>query len=220
MRNVAPTKSQQMKLKQELSFAQLGYELLDQKRNILVLELLSLVDQAVDYQQRVEKSLAEAYRMLSRCSADMGQLQMSRLASAVFIESDITLSQRRVMGVMLPVVDTTFRDHAPYYSPKNTSAWVDASIREYKHALSMMGHLAELKVSIMRLAEEVKTTIRKVHALDRIAIPELQDTVKFIDGRLEEHEREMFIRMKRVKQMLTKQEERHGTTSPSHPGIS
>ena len=207
MKQVAPTKSQQMKLKQELSFAQLGYELLDQKRSILVLELLSLVDQAVDYQQRVERSLAEAYRMLSRSSADMGQLQMLRLASAVHIESGITMNQRRVMGVVLPVVKTTFEDYAPYYSPSQTSAWVDGSVREFQKALSMMGHLAELKVSITRLAEEVKRTIRKVHALDRIAIPELQETVRFIDSRMEEHEREMFVRMKRVKQRLNKEEE-------------
>lgn len=40
----APTKTNLMRLKDELNFAMLGYELLDQKRNILVVELLALVD--------------------------------------------------------------------------------------------------------------------------------------------------------------------------------
>ena len=55
--NVAPTKTNLMKLRNELKFAELGYNLLDQKRNILIIELLNLVDQTVDFQNRVEESL-------------------------------------------------------------------------------------------------------------------------------------------------------------------
>ncbi len=47
---LAPTRSNLLKLSEDLKFAQLGYELLDQKRSILVVELLTLVDQAVDYE--------------------------------------------------------------------------------------------------------------------------------------------------------------------------
>ncbi|MDD4449970.1 MAG: V-type ATP synthase subunit D, partial [Sphaerochaeta sp.] len=50
---LAPTRSNLLKLIEDLKFAQLGHELLDQKRSILVVELLTLVDQAVDYEQRV-----------------------------------------------------------------------------------------------------------------------------------------------------------------------
>ena len=53
---IAPTRSNLMRIRDELAFSRLGYELLDQKRSILVSELLTLVDQAVDYQNRVEKA--------------------------------------------------------------------------------------------------------------------------------------------------------------------
>ena len=66
----------------------------------------------------------------------------------------------------------------------------------------MMGRLAELKISVLRLANEVHKTIRKVNALERIAIPDLQETVKYIESRLEENERDMVILMKKVKQRL------------------
>ena len=46
--NIAPTRSNLMRIKDELSFSRTGYDLLDQKRSILVSELLTLVDQAVD----------------------------------------------------------------------------------------------------------------------------------------------------------------------------
>ena len=56
----APTKTNLLRLRNDLKFAQQGYELLDQKRNILIIELLALVDQTVDFQNRVEKALAKA----------------------------------------------------------------------------------------------------------------------------------------------------------------
>lgn len=207
MSNIAPTKSNLLKLKDELKFASLGYDLLDQKRNILVLELLHLVDQAVDYQSRVERSLAEAYAALRRASIDMGKLQVARITRAINVESGILIKQRRVMGVQLPVVETEYIDHSPYFSPTETSFWVDGSLKEFKKVLEMMGRLAELKVSIMRLAVEVKKTIRKVNALEKIAIPDLRESVEYIRGRLEETERDSFMLMKMVKGRLEKRED-------------
>jgi len=202
MGNVAPTKTNLLKLRQELSFARLGHELLDQKRNILVLELLTMVDQTVDFQERVVRALAEAYRTLQQAVMGMGKLKVATLASAVNVSAQITLKQRRVMGVRLPVVETNFVEHPPYFSPMGTSFWIDGSIREFKEALRLMGRLAELKISIIRLATEVRKTIRKVNALEKIAIPDLRASVLFIQNRLEENERDMFVLMKLVKNRL------------------
>jgi V/A-type H+-transporting ATPase subunit D len=200
--SIAPTKTNLLKLRQELSFARLGHELLDQKRNILVLELLALVDQTVDFQERVVRALAEAYRTLQEAVMHAGKLKVATLASAVNIAAEITLKQRRVMGVRLPVVETSFVEHPPYYSPMGTSFWIDGSINEFKQALQLMGRLAELKISIIRLATEVRKTIRKVNALEKIAIPELRASVQFVQNRLEENERDMFVLMKMVKNRL------------------
>jgi V/A-type H+-transporting ATPase subunit D len=202
--NVAPTKTNLMKLHSELQFAHLGHELLDQKRNILVIELLTLVDQAVEYQERVEKALADAYHTLEQAVLNMGKLKVVNLASVVNVESHITIKDRRVMGVSLPVVDTSFKEYTPFFNPHGTSFWIDTSLVEFKEALKIMGRLAELKISIIRLAIEVKKTIKKVNALEKIAIPELKETVQYIENRLEESERDMFILMKMVKNRLEK----------------
>lgn len=200
----APTKTNLMNLKGQLTFARQGYELLDQKRSILVLELLTLVDQAVDFEEKANNVLSGAYASLQQAVMDMGKLKTAGIASAVNIEAGITLSSRRVMGVSLPVVKTRFTDNAPYYSPDGTSPWIDRSIQEFKQALGLMGQLAELKISIIRLSQEVKKTIRKVNALEKIAIPDLEESVRFIRNRLEEDERDAYILMKRVKAQLEK----------------
>ena len=207
MRNLAPTKTNLLKIKDELKFASLGYDLLDQKRNILVLELLNIVDQSVDIQGKVEEALDRAYRTLEEAVLKMGKLKVAALASAVNIESEIKITQRRVMGVRLPVVETSFKEHPPYYSPMGTSFWIDSSLKNFKEALAVMGRLAELKISITRLAQEVKKTIRKVNALEKIAIPDLDESVTYIQNRLEETERDMFVLMKMVKTRLENKKE-------------
>ena len=83
-----------------------------------------------------------------------------------------------------------------------TSFWIDNALNDFKEVLQLMGRLAELKISIMRLAREVRKTIRKVNALEKIAIPELAESVKNIQNRLEENERDMFILMKMIKRRL------------------
>jgi V/A-type H+/Na+-transporting ATPase subunit D len=207
MTNIAPTKTNLLRIRHELEFARLGHELLDQKRNILVIELLNLVDQTVDFQERVVKALEEAYRTLEQAVLRMGKLRVSNLASAVNIRAEIELKTRRVMGVRLPVVETSFSEHPPYYSPLDTSFWIDNSLEEFKEALQLMGRLAELKISIIRLAAEVRKTIRKVNALEKIAIPDLEQTVGLIQNRLEENERDMFVLMKMVKSRLEAKEQ-------------
>ena len=207
MRNLAPTKTNLLKIKREFEFASLGYELLDQKRNILVIELLNLVDQTVEHQERMEKALADAYRTLQEAVLGMGKLRVLSLSAAINIESSMAIKQRRVMGVQLPVVETSFTEHPPYYSFMGTTFWIDEALAGFKTALELMGRLAELKISIMRLANEVRKTIRKVNALEKIAIPDLEETLRFIQGRLEENEREMFVLMKMVKSRLEKKRE-------------
>ena len=208
MAKVAPTKTNLIRVKQELKFARQGHELLDQKRNILVLELLNLVDQAVDFESRVEEALRDAHSALQEAVLEAGKISLVHVSSAVNMKAGINLSRRKVMGVPLPVVETDFESSPPYFSPLGTSSWTDIALSAFQKSLEMMGRLAELKVSIMRLAREVKKTIRKVNALEKIAIPDLEESVDFIQNRLEENEREMFTLMKMVKERLERKKER------------
>ena len=189
--NTAPTKTNLIRIKNELKFAKLGYELLDQKRNILIIELLAIVDKAVEFQGKVEDLLGKAFHQLDNAVLRMGKLNVLYLTNTINIKSNITLTHRKVMGVTLPVINTEFEDNSPYYSPSNTSFWIDSSMKYFK-------------ISLIRLANEVKKTIRKVNALEKIAIPDFLEQVNYIQGRLEENEREMFVLMKQVKRKLDK----------------
>ena len=203
--NIAPTRSNLMRIKDELSFSRTGYDLLDQKRSILVSELLTLVDQAVDYQNRVEKALSEASSALEDAIMHMGRLKVANLAGAVNITSSISLGSRKVMGVELPKVTTEFAGAGPFFSPEGTSMLAEVAVSRYREALSLMGQMSELKVSIMRLAREVRKTIRKVNSLEKLIIPDREATVRYLTGRIEEAERESMIQMKTVKNRMERE---------------
>ena len=59
----------------------------------------------------------------------------------------------------------------------------------------------------MRLAEEVRKTMRRVNALDKIAIPDFRESIKYIEDTLEESERETFATQKLIKERLEKRKE-------------
>ncbi len=203
---VIPTKTNLMRLRRDLSFAQEGYDLLEQKRQILVVELMGLMDKTADAQENVEKVLAEAFQSLQSAVLSMGRQSLANIAPAVNIDSDITIDMRRVMGVNLPKVNVEIKDVTPYFSLGDTSFWVDETIARFKSILQDLAKLAELRISLVRLAEEVRKTMRRVNALDKIALPDYHESIKYIEETLEESERGTFATLKIIKERLEKKE--------------
>lgn len=199
---VIPTKTNLMRLKRDMNFAQEGYDLLEQKRQILVVELMGLIDRAADAQEVVEKALREAYKTLQKAVLSMGRLGVSQVAPAVNIKADIKIDMRRVMGVNLPKLEVSIKDNPPYFSLGDTSFWIDETIVLFKEVLQNIGTLAEVRISLMRLAQEVRKTMRRVNALDKIAIPDYRESIKYIEDTLEESERETFATLKIIKERL------------------
>lgn len=204
--DVAPTKTNLLKIKRDLSFAREGYELLDQKRQILVAELLGLVDRAVDSQKEVEEGLKKAFYALEEAIVGMGRRSVAQAALAVNLTSNISISRRGIMGVAVPVVETSYVDRPPYYSLGETSFWLDEAMSKFKEVLGLLGRLAQARISLMRLAREVKRTIRRVNALEKIYLPDYEQNLKYIKGVLEEQERESFFTLKLVKARIEKKE--------------
>ncbi|MBN2184010.1 MAG: V-type ATP synthase subunit D [Candidatus Krumholzibacteriota bacterium] len=201
---IAPTKTNMMKVRRDLGFASDGWELLDQKRQILVVELMGLIDRAVDAQKDVESRLAEAFKALDQAILRMGRREVNLIAIGMNIESEISISQRRVMGVSLPRVKVRFDDKSPYFAAAESSIWIDEAIKKFREILKLLGTLAEARISLMRLSREVAKTIRRVNALEKIFIPDYKETLKYIEMALEESERESFFVLKLVKDRLSR----------------
>ncbi len=201
---VAPTKTNLIKLKREYLFAQEGYDLLEQKREILIAELLAIMERAERTRQAADEALQKAFNSLLQAVVKMGKKSVSDASEAIDIRSELSISQRRVMGVMLPIIETKIEDKPPYYSLGGTSFWLDETIVNFKEVLKILGKLAETQISVFNLTQEVKKTVRRVNALEKIALPDYKETLKYIVDVLEEAERETFFTLKLIKNRLEK----------------
>jgi len=199
---IAPTKTSLFKIKREQDFARQGHELLEQKREILVSELMSLMDMAEFAQKQADEGLMNAYHALEQATIKMGHSRVDNASMAVNVTADLSIRKREIIGVDVPVVDVRFQDNPPYYSLKDTSFWLDETVERFKKVLELLGKLAELKITVLRIAREVKKTARRVNALEKIYLPDYRDTIKYITDVLEEQDRETFFVLKLIKSRL------------------
>ena len=65
-------------------------------------------------------------------------------------------------------------------------------------AVSLLVELASLQTAFVTLDAAIKTTNRRVNALDNVVRPRLEATIAYIKGELDELEREEFFRLKKV----------------------
>jgi V/A-type H+-transporting ATPase subunit D len=203
--NIAATKTNLLKTRKSLTLTQEGFELLDEKRRILLGELTAIIDSVDEHQKRVDEALADAYKILDRAVVASGRDHCEVISYAVDIKSELSITHRRVMGVTVPVISLETRDRPPYYSTHGVNLHIDEAIARFKAILPLLAKLAEKKITLLRLAEEAQKTIRKVNALEKIYIPYYQDTVKYIGERLDEESRDSFSMLKLIKKAKLKQ---------------
>jgi V/A-type H+-transporting ATPase subunit D len=197
--NVPPTRSNLLRMKQDLRFAREGYEILDRKREVLTTELIRLAHDAEVLQQQVWNLLAAAYRALEKANLTMGQERVEWAALAANKTVEVQIKYRGVMGVPIPTIEAHGEPPEMPYSLGDTMATLDEASATFREALSRMPELSELMTSVWRLARELRKTQRRVNALQYIFIPDYEVTVAFIESALEEREREETFRLKRLK---------------------
>ncbi|MBU1912149.1 MAG: V-type ATP synthase subunit D [Candidatus Omnitrophica bacterium] len=200
--NIAATKTNLLKSKKLLFLTQEGHALLDEKRRILVNELNSVVHIVDGFQRKVDIAMQEAYGLVDKALVIMGRKRLEELGFSIDIKTRLTISEKRIMGVGLPIIDIHIKENPPYYSPREVSFYVDEVSIKFKDALKLITQLAEKKIALIRIAKEVQKTIRKVNALEKIYLPFYEDSVKYITDRLDEDSREAFSMLKLIKERI------------------
>lgn len=201
--NIAATKTNLLKVKRSLALTREGHALLDEKRKILINELTTVIHIVDKLQHDVDNFLKNSYNLVDTLVVIMGRLKLEELAFSIDIKTKLSISDKRVMGVNIPVIDLRITENPPYYSPYEVSLYVDEAISNFKEALKLLAQLAEKKIALLRIAKEVQKTIRKVRALEKIHLPLYVDTVKYISDRLDEESRESFSMLKLIKERLS-----------------
>jgi V/A-type H+-transporting ATPase subunit D len=194
------TKGNLLRVKDEHLLASEAVTFLEEKRDLLLGELLRLQGQAATFRRRVEQALKAAYGHLVESLLSLGSEALARAALGVKLEARVVLKDRGFLGMPMPVVEFHPGDQQrPQISFGGTVSALDQCQLAIREALAPLAELAEVEAILWRLAEELKRTVRRTNALNYMIIPTYQETIHYLDGALEEREREGLFHLKRAK---------------------
>lgn len=197
--NIAPTKSNLLTTKEQLAVSTNGYELLEEKREILVRELMALVEQVKLLEDEIQEAVDQAYPAFKRMLMIDGADQVERISHAIHYDFEMTERVEVVGGMQFETIDVELPKKELFYSFLGTYANTDEVIVKFFNLLSLLTQMASIRTIVWRLAEEVKRTQRRVNALDKMIIPQATQTIKYIESVLEERERENVFVLKALK---------------------
>lgn len=197
--NMAPTKSNLLKVKDQLAISMDGYELLEQKREILVMELMRMVEQVKLLEREIEKCIQSAYPSLKNMLMAVGGDRVERISHAVSYDFRITEKPITKAGMSFSSIAVELPKRQLFYSFMDSFADTDKVMVDFFELLKLLTEMASIRTIVWRLAMEVKKTQRRVNALDKMVIPQTRDTKKYIESVLEERERENVFVLKALK---------------------
>lgn len=196
---VAPTKSNLLAVKEQLAIARDGYELLEQKREILVMELMQMVEKVKILEADIEKQIDKAYPSLKRMFMAVGRDRAELVSRTV--SYDFSIQEKRIVlaGMNFSSISVELPKRTLAWSYLNSFADCDKVMIDFFELLRLLTEMASIRTIVWRLAREVKKTQRRVNALDKQVIPQTHETKVYIESILEERERENVFVLKSLK---------------------
>jgi V/A-type H+-transporting ATPase subunit D len=192
----AATKGVLLRLREQLGFIEKGKEILKMKREQLAGEINRLLAE-VRVRGELEKEIMEAYEYLKKAHSMLGYQNLQSMALTVG-QMDVSGLTYSVMGVVVP--ELRIEKEADISNVPSGVAYEAAE--KLSPLIAKIIKLGESEAKIERLVDEFMSTNRKVNALERIVIPSISNTIRYIEGRLYEEMLEEFIRTKHVREAI------------------
>ncbi len=204
--NVNPTRMALMDLKRRGKSAQRGHKLLKDKQDGLMQEFLSIIRSAKDMRIKIEEDLASAFRKFLIASAWMTDAQMENALSSPQAKMELNVETKNVMSVHVPIFSLKREGSIKTYGLADSNALLDEAIDAFDQIFDTLINLAQTEKQAENMAIELETTRRRVNALEHKMIPDIVETTKYIQMKLDESERAGIIATMLIKARLEEQE--------------
>lgn len=198
--DLPPTKSSLRKIKEDLVFAYEGHDLLNQKREILAIEIVRKIGGIRNIERTFRDDLNNLYGAYKDAALDMGSHGLALKGCAEKKAYDIKVQIARFMGLRLPRITLVFRPLEPSDGIIGTTAAYDTARDKSRKALKTLVEYAAVTKEIIMLSRELKKVQRRVNALEKVFIPPHEEAKKYITDRIEEMEREEVFVKKLIRQ--------------------
>ncbi len=203
---VRPTKIELVKLKRRLSLAQRVQKIVKDRLSILTMEFLQTARDTVEAKRKLLDETSKLYKALSVAAGYHGYMAMGKELSATEADLKVTAGSRNIAGVRIPSFELLGSGKPMRgYNLVDTSSWLDRAAQLSEECLKAIVELAELQRGFELLAAEINRTKRITNALEYLVIPGLQATIRYLNMKFEERDREEKARLKRVKVLVARE---------------
>jgi len=204
---VRPTKIELVKLKRRLSLSQRVQKIVKDRLSILTMEFLQTARDTMEAKGNLLDQLSRLYKALSVAAGYHGYIALEKELMATEVDLKVTAGLRNVAGVRIPsfeLMGNPDKVGMRGYNLVDTSSWLDRAAQLSEECLRAIVELAELQRNFELLAMEINRTKRITNALEYIVIPGLQVTIRYLNMKFEERDREEKARLKRVKVLVAR----------------
>ena len=192
-----------LKLRKRLIMARRGHKLLKDKLEGLLQTFMPLVEEYGNLRKRVDRELPATYHLFTLASATATEKAVEAALDEYDTKLDISIEMKNVMSVPIPELALRGFEIRNTYSTVSTNADFDRASDSLRAIFPLILKLANLEEAVLRMAQEIEKTRRRVNALEYVLIPTLFSTIKSISNKLEENDRADRARLMKIKDMLS-----------------
>lgn len=202
---VNPTRMEFTRLKKQLTTATRGHKLLKDKQDELMRQFILFVRRNHQLRQEMEAELQAAMANVVLANASINEAFIEELFVLPAETMELAVTEKNIMSVKVPVMNFQYDDRlgeAPLeYGYLNSNAELDQAIEQFTSVLPKLLALTEIEKTCQLMASEIEKTRRRVNALEYMTIPQLEETIYYIQMKLEENERAEVTRLIKIKDM-------------------
>ena len=181
------------------------------KQDELMRQFIKLIRENNTLREKVENGLVDSMQDFVLAKSLENDQIVQGLFAVPSKEISLRMQTESIMSVRVPRMFTDIYEHGQsdraYYSYSNSNSGMDEAIDSISASLDDLLKLAEIEKTCQLMADEIEKTRRRVNSLEFRTIPQLEETIYFIEMKLEESERANVTRMMKVKDMDKNKEE-------------
>ncbi|HGK1507516.1 TPA: V-type ATP synthase subunit D [Streptococcus pneumoniae] len=199
--NVKPTRMELNNLKERLKTAERGHKLLKDKRDELMRRFISLIRENNQLRKEVESYLIDNLKAFTVAKSLKNSLMVEELFSIPSKEIELFVEKENIMSVTVPRMhmNITSQNENSEYSYLSSNSEMDDVFATMNSLIDKLLRLAEVEKTCQLMADEIEKTRRRVNGLEYSIIPNLSETIHYIELKLEEAERANLVRIMKVK---------------------
>ncbi|MDR1534921.1 MAG: V-type ATP synthase subunit D [Planctomycetota bacterium] len=199
---VNPTRMQLLRLKKRLVMSRRGHKLMKDKMEGLVQAFMELVNDYAALRDDLDRGLPAVLSLFLLAAGISGEEAITAALEECDASLEVDIRRKSVMSVACPEIELKSFELRSSYSTLSTTTDFDSACASLREIFPKLLRLASMEEAVVRMADEIEKTRRRVNALEYVMIPSLKSTIKEISSKLEEAERSSRARLMKVKDMI------------------